>query len=786
MTRTSRTWLLGGLLLAASCTDAGTPMAPEGPSPVPDPVLQALDCSVVLGQSAMTCQDAQPRTGGALGSGSVIVGGQGVFIRLASSNLVFTEGRLRLDVTVQNLIDQPLGTADGATRHARGVRVWFHDGPNALPAGSAQVVNADGEGIFASAPQPYFQYDTVLAKNQVSAPRRWEMEFTPGAERVTFTVYVVAEVEHQEDRVEMPGAYKFVLPGDTVRFHATVRDFTGRERNRQLQWSSSDTTVLTIDSTGLARGKRRGGVYVEARLGESRASAPAAVVSLDEATSIESSPAVDTIDMGERIQIVATAYNLRGEPLTGPISYSERNIWVVTTNFFTGTVRGTYPGTTPVYVGRDWATDTLMITTRSGPEVTWAAVSTGQHHTCGVTTTGKGYCWGANGVGQLGIGQTSNYGELVPVAVAGDHRWTYIDAGLHFACGLDTDGAAWCWGPNFHGNLGNGTVGYGDAVPTPGRVAGGLRFAAISAGYEHACALTEEGEAYCWGNNTYGQLGNDTITVPFGEGAPVPVVGGLRFREISVTRDFSCAITLDDDMYCWGDDEVGQLGDDAGAPSRQVPHPVLVAGGHKWKTVATADSHACALTVKGRAYCWGADFYGELGIGVSEVNSNVPAPVESAETFVDIGVGSTHSCAVTENGDAYCWGDNYFAKLGDGTKESPAAHPTPLRVIGGVSFAGFIEGGEEHTCALGSNGRAYCWGTDFNGESGVQPDTEFCKVPGGVAPCHTQPRVVENPAPGGVRTGPSVGFSRSGVSAEPSRAPVETGRPRLLPRRRSR
>ena len=782
MTRSTRTWLAGSLILAAGCTDAGTPLTPRV-KPAPEPVLQALDCSVDLREGAMACKGAEPGTGSALGAGGVILGGQNVFVRLASSNVSFVNGRLTLDVTVQNLIGQPLGTGDGVTAHSGGVRVWFNDGPTALPGGSATVVNADGEGILVSAPQPYFQYNTILAPNQVSAPRRWEMDYTAGAERISFSVYVVAVVQHENDTVEMASGYTFVLPGDTVRMKATVRDFTGRPRAGRVTWSSSDTTVATIDSTGLLRGIRRGGVYIRAATAHDHADAPAAVVTLDEATSLSVSPGADTLDMGERVQLSVQLYNLRGDPLGGPVGYGERNQWVAMVSM-TGRVRATYPGTTVIHVGRDWVDSTVAITTRSGPEVTWKTVSTGHDYSCGVTLEGRGYCWGRNTGGQLGIGLYAAHGEWVPVAVAGEHAWSTIEAGLSVACGLDTDSAAWCWGQPWHGQLGNGTAGYNEAVTTPVPVSGGHRFQKISAGYEHVCALDLEGAAWCWGNNTYGQLGNDTTRVVMGEGTPVAVVGGLRFKEISATRDFTCAITVGDDLYCWGDNEVGQLGDGNGAPGLIVPHPVPVAGGLKWKAVAVDNSHACALTTGGRAYCWGEDQLGELGTGTGGTSSNVPVPVASALTFAHVGVGALHSCAITGGGTAYCWGDDYYGKLGRGKKESPLPHPTPEPAVGGVSFAGFIQGGMEHSCALGRDGKAYCWGSDFDGEAGVQPDTEFCKVPGGVASCQTRPRRVENPAPGGIRTGPLVGYSR--LPGTPSPAPGSALRPRFSVSPRSR
>jgi alpha-tubulin suppressor-like RCC1 family protein len=217
-------------------------------------------------------------------------------------------------------------------------------------------------------------------------------------------------------------------------------------------------------------------------------------------------------------------------------------------------------------------------------------------------------------------------------------------------------------------------------------VVAGLTFAKIAAGNSgnvHACALTPGGAAYCWGNNTYGQLGNGSTSTPFGSASPVAVVGGHTFTDISVGRDYTCAIATDQAMWCWGDDEIGQLGDDAGAPGRIVPEPVLVAGGHRWRAVDTGDSHACGVDVDGVAYCWGQDIFGELGLGTARVSSNVPAPVATSTWFVDVGVGTYNTCAVATTGELWCWGYPWYGGVANGTKHTdvPVATPTAPREV---------------------------------------------------------------------------------------------------------
>jgi hypothetical protein len=198
-------------------------------------------------------------------------------------------------------------------------------------------------------------------------------------------------------------------------------------------------------------------------------------------------------------------------------------------------------------------------------------------------------------------------------------------------------------------------------------------------------------------------------------------------------------------MWCWGDDEVGQLGDDAGAPGRIVPQPVLVAGGHRWRALDAGDSLACGVDLDGVAYCWGQETFGELGLGVAGSFSNVPAPVATTTRFVDIGVGTYNTCAVSTGAELWCWGYAWYGGLGNGTKHDGDPHPVPTRATSPVPFTGDVSGGYLHVCALSSGGQAYCWGFSGSNELGSLPP-EFCRTPQGYeVRCSTVPFAVTVP-----------------------------------------
>jgi alpha-tubulin suppressor-like RCC1 family protein len=186
-------------------------------------------------------------------------------------------------------------------------------------------------------------------------------------------------------------------------------------------------------------------------------------------------------------------------------------------------------------------------------------ISTGDFHTCGLTSSGAAYCWGANFEGQLGDGTTTISGVNGPQAVIGGLKFASISVGYISTCGLTSSGAAYCWGSNGNGQLGDGTT-TSSGVNGPQRVIGGLKFASIQPGAFHTCGLTSRGAAYCWGENNYGQLGDGTTTDSNANG-PQRVLGGLKFASNQPGAFHTCGLTTRGATYCWGRNVEGQLGD---------------------------------------------------------------------------------------------------------------------------------------------------------------------------------------------------------------------------------
>jgi alpha-tubulin suppressor-like RCC1 family protein len=348
------------------------------------------------------------------------------------------------------------------------------------------------------------------------------------------------------------------------------------------------------------------------------------------------------------------------------------------------------------------------------PALSFRQVSGGAFHTCGVTTSNQAYCWGSNFIGQLGDGTTTQ--SLRPVAVAGGLLFRQVSAGGDHNCGVTTGNRAYCWGRNRDGQLGNGTF-RNRLVPVA--VAGGLRFRQVSAGADHTCGVTLDNRAFCWGKNGQGRLGDGTTDID--RPRPVAVSGGLFFLRVSAGGDHTCGATTANQAYCWGNNRFGQLGE--GGTVSQSPTPVAVASRRRFDRVTTGRTFlppfTCAVTTDDRAFCWGDGRFGQIGDGNHFVR-NTPRAVSGGLLFRQVSGGGFHTCGVTTDNLAYCWGRNFEGQLGDGTT---SGRSTPVAVAGGLEFRQ-VSTGLFHTCGVTTANEAYCWGFNSEGQLGDGTTTD--------------------------------------------------------------
>ena len=344
-------------------------------------------------------------------------------------------------------------------------------------------------------------------------------------------------------------------------------------------------------------------------------------------------------------------------------------------------------------------------------------ISAGLAHTCAILG-GELYCWGQNTNGQLGTGDTAdaNRPTRVTGALAG-RTVTDVSVGSYHTCAV-ADGKAYCWGLNNNGQVGDGsTTNRTSPVLLPNQ--DGFTVTAVSAGQYHSCGVGN-GVAYCWGQNSAGQLGTGTTTP---SSVPVPVVAtgvlaGLTVTGISAGTQHSCAVAAGG-AYCWGTNGSGQLGNGTTTTSTSpVAAPIA---GRTVTQISAGNLHTCAVA-GGAAYCWGQDSYGQVGDSTTfSTRVSSPTAVSTAVlggTVAAISAGYRHSCAVA--GDrAYCWGEAGNGQLG-ANSTTDSGVPVAVVTNGALAGAGVsdIAAGNLHSCAVGDGG-VYCWGSAANGRQGL-------------------------------------------------------------------
>jgi alpha-tubulin suppressor-like RCC1 family protein len=236
----------------------------------------------------------------------------------------------------------------------------------------------------------------------------------------------------------------------------------------------------------------------------------------------------------------------------------------------------------------------------------WQSVATGLYQTCAIKQDGTLWCWGDNTNGTLGTGDTNP--SAVPFQVTGQ-GWNQVSSNYLHTCAVRTDGTLWCWGLN--ANLEAGTT---SQFPWSPVQLAGTTWTQVTTGLYHTCAIKTDGTLWCWGGNLSGQLGNDGIPVlPTSQTSDPVQVTGTTWQSVSAGQSHTCAIMLDGTLWCWGSNTSGQLGDNT-LDSKSTPVAVGTSG-QTWAMVAAGVTHTCALAMGGSLWCWGDNTAGQLGIG---------------------------------------------------------------------------------------------------------------------------------------------------------------------------
>ncbi len=293
------------------------------------------------------------------------------------------------------------------------------------------------------------------------------------------------------------------------------------------------------------------------------------------------------------------------------------------------------------------------------------------------------------------------------------HRLNSVATSRYFACGIDSEERTWCWGNNAFGSLGNGTL--TDAhVPVEVLLPTGRTFKEIYAGSYVGCAIDDLSQLWCWGHNEHGEVGDGSTT---NRVTPVlvNVPAGHTFHDITGGIYHLCALDQSGAAWCWGEGLYGKLGNGT-TMDRAVPTAVTMPAGRFFTRLAHQAHGKCALDDLGQVWCWGYNVNGNLGNGSTQDQATpVLISMPAGKTFHDIAGGDQHTCAIDQTNALWCWGYNQYGSIGDGTTTNRLT-PVQVTVPGGVASLGF---GNFESCAISLNGSTYCWGYNVSGQLGL-------------------------------------------------------------------
>ena len=353
-------------------------------------------------------------------------------------------------------------------------------------------------------------------------------------------------------------------------------------------------------------------------------------------------------------------------------------------------------------------------------------IAGGQASICAIRTSDKQLmCWGFNGNGQLGVGDTTD--RYSPTAVTVSAAYSQVALGYNSGCAIRADnGQVYCWGLNSYGQLGTGT--YGNQYNSPTAMTDTSAFSQVSIGNTHSCGIkASDSRVYCWGlynQNTNGALGDGTST---GRLSPTAIYGSDTYKAVGAGEYYSCGLRTDGRILCWGA-QYAALNNPVGSNY----YPSLSASDTSTYTALSVGRyHVCAIRASdGRVACWGKNEFGQLGslpltlCGTTDRNAwNVSCiyavPINDSSPYISVSVSDAHSCGVRADGQVRCWGQNTYAQLGNGGTTDSS---TPVSISDSSQYVS-VTATNTGSCAIRADGQVRCWGRGSQIGNGVVPSS---------------------------------------------------------------
>jgi alpha-tubulin suppressor-like RCC1 family protein len=524
---------------------------------------------------------------------------------------------------------------------------------------------------------------------------------------------VIANAENRADTVRIVvsplAVARVILSPDTLTLRAGTskqlvvipQDAQGNTlTGRTVSWTVSDTTVVNVSTvtwllTAISYlGPNSRTSRIIAAVGQKAdtlnvlvSAIPVARVLID----------VDSINLsvGMLRQVSSIVYDSSGTRLTDRSVHWQSSDTSVVMVSSSGTIQTPWDlqiaGKTAFVIARsELSTDTVRVKVLANET---QVLASGTGFSCALDVSGLAYCWGSNSNGQLGDGTTTD--RATPVAVAGGLRFKSLVAGNVFACGLSIAGAAFCWGNNSLGRLGDGTQ---TNRLTPVAVAGNLSFVALyNGGINHTCGQTSAGDLYCWGYNYFGQLGDGTT---INRSTPVRVQSDIRFISLAINNFRTCGIAVEGTTYCWGRGYENDL---------PITSPQMIPFNEKFVKLSIGEVVTCGITISARTVCWGTP-----GNSLdASLSATIPKAIDvpSGKQLVSISLGTWHACGQDSDGNVFCWGQNFYGQLGISLDIGRTVSPTAI--VSSAQFAS-LSLGATHSCGLTTTAQLVCWGSHMS------------------------------------------------------------------------
>ena len=549
--------------------------------------------------------------------------------------------------------------------------------------------------------------------------------------------------------------------GENLQAAAIPTDSTGAiVTGRSVTWSSSNPEVATVSPSGTVSGTGAGISVISAEV-DGKIGQVVVQISLVPVASVTVTPSTQAVSAGASLALTAILKDSADRVLSGRLVTWGSSTPTIASVSSEGVVQALLVGNTEITAtseGRQGKA-TISVNTLSTP-VSSITLSSGASQMSGGATrqvtavlrdvngnvlSGRPITFSSNNTDRATVSSSGLVtskpvdGSVVITAssegVSGTTSISIVTfvrmaAGSGYTCALSADGTAYCWGENSSGQLGDGTTTF---QPLPAKVLTDVKFATISAGSTHTCAIGLNGFTYCWGRNSTGQLGNGATST--NSTVPTPVSGGFGFVSVAPGLLSTCATTDSAAIFCWG--RIAYIDDlHQGFYPQVKTQPVQIGSGMVAVVSGAGSDRYCSVDKAGLAYCWPLEYH------YTSMNTTTPpigGPVSSTLSFATLRVGYQHVCGILTTGQAYCWGKNNNGQLGDGTTTDRAA---PTAVTGGLQFSAIAAGGStfetgplgqyepnEFTCAITVTGTPYCWGTNRLGQLGDGTFSDLTSIP---------------------------------------------------------